>query len=49
LKALLGAATRMPNYDPAWPWRPEEIDFKVRRAFHDGLAHPRQGQVRHAG
>ena len=32
----------MPAYDPAWPWRPEELDFKVRRSFRDGLAHPRR-------
>jgi hypothetical protein len=42
LTALLAAANRMPNHDPAWPWRWEELDFKVRRAFRDGLAHPRR-------
>jgi len=48
LKALLHAANRMPDHDSAWPWRPEEIDFKVRRAFKDGLAHPRRSEVRRA-
>jgi hypothetical protein len=48
LKALLAAANRMPNHDPAWPWRWEDIDFKVRRAFRDGLAHPRR-DARHVG
>jgi hypothetical protein len=42
LKALLNAASRMPDHDPAWPWRPEEIDLKVRRAFAAGMAHPRK-------
>jgi Bifunctional DNA primase/polymerase, N-terminal len=41
LRALLHAASQMPNHDPAWPWRPEEIDLKVRRAFNAGLAQPR--------
>jgi Bifunctional DNA primase/polymerase, N-terminal len=49
LKALLAAASRMPDHDPRWPWRSEEIDFKVRRAFRDGQAHPRHGRVRRAG
>jgi hypothetical protein len=46
LRALLYIANRMPSLDPRWPWRPEEIDFKVRRAFADGMRHPRE--VRHA-
>jgi hypothetical protein len=41
LRALLRAGSAMPDHDPRWPWRPEEIDFKVRRAFADGLRHPR--------
>jgi hypothetical protein len=48
LRALLRAANAMPNHDPRWPWRPEEIDLKVRRAFNAGMAHPREarrGQV----
>jgi hypothetical protein len=42
LRALLYAANRMRDHDPRWPWRPEEIDFKIRRAFADGLRHPRE-------
>jgi Bifunctional DNA primase/polymerase, N-terminal len=49
LKALLYAANKMPNHDPRWPWRTDEIDYKVRRAFADGLVHPRQPGVRRAG
>jgi hypothetical protein len=44
LRALLFAAQRMPNYDPAWPWRDEEIDSKVRRAFNAGTRHPREAR-----
>jgi hypothetical protein len=49
LKALLSAANRMPDHDPAWPWRREEIEAKVRRAFQDGCAHPRRPEARRAG
>jgi hypothetical protein len=49
LKALLAAASHMRDYDQGWPWRPEEIEAKVRRAFRDGLAHPRRTEVRRAG
>jgi hypothetical protein len=41
LRALLRAARAMPDHDPAWPWRPEEIDLKVRRAFAAGQQQPR--------
>jgi hypothetical protein len=41
LRALLRAATAMPDHKHQWPWRPEEIDLKVRRAFNAGLHHPR--------
>ena len=41
LRALLFAAHQMPNHDPAWPWRAEEIDAKVKRAFSAGTRHPR--------
>lgn len=44
LKALLYAANRMRDHDPRWPWRQEEIDFKVRRSFADGLRHPREAR-----
>jgi hypothetical protein len=42
LRTLLRAAHAMPDYDPAWPWRPEEIDLKVKRAFNAGLLRPRE-------
>ena len=42
LRALLRAAAGMPEYDPKWPWRPEEIEAKVRRAFKAGTQHPRE-------
>lgn len=42
LRALLRAGNSMPDHDAQWPWRPEEIDFKVRRAFNHGLTHPRE-------
>lgn len=49
LKALLHTAAKIPDYDLLWPWRPEEIDAKVRRAFADGRAHPRKSEVRRVG
>jgi hypothetical protein len=50
LRALLAAASRMPDHNPRLPWRPEEVDFKVKRAFRDGQMHPRrQIEVRRAG
>jgi Bifunctional DNA primase/polymerase, N-terminal len=49
LKALLYAANRMPDYDLRWSWRSEEIDYKVRRAFGDGVVHPRRLRTRYAG
>jgi hypothetical protein len=45
LRALLRAANAMPDYDAAWPWRPEEIDLKVRRAFNAGLRRPREARL----
>jgi len=42
LRALLRAANKMPDHDVRWPWRPEEIDLKVRRAFNAGFANPRE-------
>ena len=44
LAALLRAASTMPDYDPRLPWRPEEIDTKVRRAFDAGQANPREAR-----
>lgn len=42
LAALLRAGAGMPDHDPRWPWRPEEIDLKIRRAFAAGQQHPRE-------
>jgi hypothetical protein len=42
LRSLLRAGSAMPDYDALRPWRPEEIDLKVRRAFHAGLQQPRE-------
>jgi hypothetical protein len=44
LRALLRAATAMPDYDRAFPWRPEEIDYKIKRAFAAGMRHPREAR-----
>lgn len=44
LHALLKAANAMPDFDPRWPWRPEEITCKVKRAFADGMRHPREAR-----
>jgi hypothetical protein len=44
LGMLLNAAHSMPSHDPAWPWRSEEIDLKVRRAFDAGMRRPREGE-----
>jgi hypothetical protein len=42
LRALLRAGNAMPDHDGRWPWRPEEIDLKVRRAFNAGQGQPRE-------
>jgi hypothetical protein len=44
LTALLRAGNAMPDHEPTWPWRPEEIDLKVRRAFDHGMRHPREAR-----
>jgi hypothetical protein len=44
LTALLRAANAMPDHDARRPWRPEEIELKVRRAFGAGLQHPREAR-----
>ena len=44
LRALLRAGNSMPDHDARWPWRPEEVDLKVRRAFSAGLQHPREAR-----
>jgi hypothetical protein len=45
-KVLVWAARQMRDHDPQRPWRVGEIEFKVARAFADGMRHPRDG--RHA-
>src|SRR5262249_19280760 len=45
-EVLLWAAQQMRDHDPKRPWRLDKIEFKVARAFADGLRHPRDG--RHA-
>jgi hypothetical protein len=42
LRALLRAGNAMPDHEARWPWRPEEIDLKVRRAFAAGRQQPRE-------
>jgi hypothetical protein len=44
LRALLRAGSAMPDHDPAWPWRYQEVDLKVRRAFNAGMSHPREAR-----
>jgi bifunctional DNA primase/polymerase-like protein len=44
LRALLRAGHSMPDYDARWPWRPEEIEAKVTRAFRAGTASPREAR-----
>src|SRR5262249_32763801 len=45
-KVLLWAARQMRDYDAKRPWRLGELEFKVARAFAEGMRHPRDG--RHA-
>jgi hypothetical protein len=42
LEVLIWAACQMADYDPRRPWRAEEIEAKVERAFTDGLNKPRK-------
>lgn len=41
LDSLLWAGRRLPSYDARRPWRPTEIERKVKAAFTDGLRQPR--------
>jgi len=41
LDALLWAARRMPSFDSRRPWRPVDLERKVKSAFTDGLREPR--------
>jgi hypothetical protein len=40
-KVLLWAARQMRDHDPRRPWHLGELEFKVARAFADGMRHPR--------
>jgi len=40
---LLWAARQMRDHDPARPWLLAEVEFKVNRAFNDGMRNPRGG------
>ena len=44
LKVLLNVAHRIDSYDPKRPWRNEQIEARVTRAFYDGVSNP--GRVR---
>jgi Bifunctional DNA primase/polymerase, N-terminal len=44
LSALLRAGNAMPDHEASRPWRPEEIDLKVRRAFYAGMRQPREAR-----
>ncbi len=39
--AMLLAARSLPSFDHHRPWRTDELEQKARRAFNDGLAHPK--------
>nr|WP_239029604.1 bifunctional DNA primase/polymerase [Novacetimonas pomaceti] len=41
LSDLLAAAKGMPSQPGRPRWRPQDVDAKVRRAFHDGMRNPR--------
>lgn len=41
LNAMLLAARNLPSLDHHRPWRTDELEQKVRRAFNDGMAHPK--------
>src|SRR5262249_30231815 len=41
LDLLLTAAQAMPSHDARRPWRPDDVEKKVRRSFNAGLAKPR--------
>jgi hypothetical protein len=44
LDAMLWAARRMPSFDARRPWRPVDLERKVKGAFTDGLREPRSLQ-----
>ena len=41
LDELLGAAEKIPDYDPKNPWDDAELAEKVRKALRDGMSSPR--------
>jgi hypothetical protein len=41
LDFLIDAGKAMRSYDPSRPWRPNEVEAKVRRGFAEGMARPR--------
>lgn len=41
LDGLLWAARRIPSYDARRPWRPTDLERKVKAAFTDGIREPR--------
>jgi hypothetical protein len=43
-RVLIWTARQIPNYDPRRPWRPDELEFKVARAFADGMRQPREAR-----
>jgi putative DNA primase/helicase len=44
LRTLLWAASQICDYDPRRPWRKSEIEDKVKAAFADGAARPREAR-----
>ena len=44
-KVLVWAARQMRDHDPNRPWRTGEIEFKVARAFADGMRHQGMGAM----
>jgi putative DNA primase/helicase len=42
LETMLWAGRKMPAYDASRPWRPAEVEKKVKAAFADGLIKPRR-------
>jgi len=40
-RSLLWAARQIPSHDDRRPWRPEQIEVKVARAFERGMHNPR--------
>jgi hypothetical protein len=43
-RVLVWAAQQIRSYDPGRPWRPNDLEDKVNRAFDAGQRHPRQAR-----